>query len=274
MNHNLDKYLLTAIHAAIDAGNEILEVYGSDDFLIENKSDNSPVTIADKRAHDLIVKALDPLNIPVLSEEGKELPASERQKWNTLWIVDPLDGTKEFIKRNGEFTVNIALVGNGKPILGVLLVPVKQTLYFSSQDIGSFKIEIKSGIKNLSLDEIIKNAERLIVENPGDSHFQTNPYRIVGSRSHLTAEVEAFVNKQKEVYPDVSFVSAGSSLKFCLIAEGKADIYPRLGPTMEWDTAAGQAIVEHAGGSVIRHDTNTPLGYNKGNLLNPWFIVR
>jgi 3'(2'), 5'-bisphosphate nucleotidase len=216
--------------------------------------------------------------VPILSEEGKGIAYEDRKKWECFWLVDPLDGTKEFIKRNGEFTVNIAMICNEKPVLGVVYVPVQDVYYFGAEEIGAYQLN-NSNILNL-LDEkfpedtpgltekIISQAARLPMEKPADA-----PFTVVGSRSHSTKAVEDFVEKMKAKYERVEFVSAGSSLKLCLVAEGKADVYPRLGPTMEWDTAAGQAVVEQSGGNVLNADTHAPLTYNKENLLNPWFIV-
>jgi 3'(2'), 5'-bisphosphate nucleotidase len=246
---------------------------------VEHKSDDSPLTLADKRAHDIITELLAPLGIPVLSEEGKNIPFEDRCGWDTLWIVDPLDGTKEFVKKNDEFTVNIALVSDGTPVFGVIYVPAKKMLYFGKLDDGAYRVESSRLPRRIlepsidanvlpSLEEVVSVSRRLPVEKPGRT-----PYVIVGSRSHMTAEVEAFVNDQKKRYEQVEFISAGSSMKFCLVAEGKAAIYPRLGPTMEWDTAAGQAIAASSGATVLRHDTGAPLLYNRPDLLNPWFVV-
>jgi len=274
---NFNQLLLKSIKASIEAGNAILDVYHSD-FAVEQKDDKSPLTLADKRSHEIIVNSLKEFDIPILSEEGRNIPYEERRNWDTLWIVDPLDGTKEFIKRNDEFTVNIALVKESKPVLGVIFIPVKETLYFASNEIGSYKVEknriidiasrISEENENGLINRIIYLSDKLPISTSTNS-----PYTIVGSRSHATSELEAFVEKKRQEYGDVEFISAGSSLKFCLVAEGKADIYPRLGPTMEWDTAAGQAIAENADAKVLRHDTNEQIIYNKENLLNPWFVV-
>lgn len=274
---NFNQLLLKSIKASIEAGNAILDVYHSD-FAVEQKDDKSPLTLADKRSHEIIVNSLKEFDIPILSEEGKKIPYEERRNWDTLWIVDPLDGTKEFIKRNDEFTVNIALVKESKPVLGVIFIPVKETLYFASNEIGSYKVEknriidiasrISEENENGLMNRIIYLSDKLPISTSTNS-----PYTIVGSRSHATSELEAFVEEKRQEYGDVEFISAGSSLKFCLVAEGKADIYPRLGPTMEWDTAAGQAIAENAGAKVLRHDTNEQIIYNKEHLLNPWFDV-
>ena len=275
--------LLRSIQASIEAGNAILEVYHSD-FAVEKKADNTPLTLADKRSHEIIISYLAEFDIPILSEEGKDVPYEERKSWDTLWIVDPLDGTKEFVNRNGEFTVNIALAEKGKPVLGVIFVPEKQTLYFAAQDLGTYKAEKSEvvgllgeeqrGSKSLALlDSIINCSTRLRKRAISGLKPANIPLTIVGSRSHPTAELHAFVEEKRRQYGNIEFVSAGSSLKFCLIAEGRADIYPRLGPTMEWDTAAGQVIAEKAGAKVLRYDDGKPLTYNKESLLNPWFVV-
>ncbi len=273
-----DHYILKSILAATEAGNAILDVYHSK-FTVEHKNDKSPLTLADKRSHEIIIACLSEFNIPILSEEGKDIPYFERKKWDTLWIVDPLDGTKEFIKKNDEFTVNIALVRNGKPVLGVIFVPVKNILYFAAQDLGAYKLENGQVVKLLSgksekvkKNGLLKNIIKCSVKLP-INQSTVSPFTIVGSRSHATPELESFVEKKRLEYGDIKFISAGSSLKFCLVAEGMADIYPRFGPTMEWDTAAGQAIAENAGARVICYETREPLAYNKENLLNPWFMV-
>lgn len=215
-----------------------------------------PASLADQAAHNVIVAGLEKATpeIPILSEEGKHLPFEERQNWTRLWVVDPLDGTKEFIKRNGEFTVNIALVENGEVVMGCVYVPVQDLTYFAAKGEGAF-VQRGDG-----------EAEKIAVAN---FTMQDKGLRLVCSRSHMSAEVEAYVKQFEE--PEL--VSMGSSLKLVMVAEGKADIYPRLAPTMEWDTAAAQIVVEEAGGTVINHETGTPVVYNKENLLNPHFIV-
>ena len=188
----------------------------------------------------------------------------------TLWVVDPLDGTKEFIKRNGEFTVNIALVENGIPVLGVIYVPVSRTLYFSEDSIGAYRIEgIDARSAGLSPDDLMEKADRLPLEQA-----DTKGFVIVASRSHLSPETEEYIRKLESEYGHVNLISCGSSLKICRVAEGSADIYPRFAPTMEWDTAAGHAIVRASGKNIYLTDERTPLHYNKENLLNPWFIVK
>lgn len=257
--------LQIAIRAAIEAGRDIMQIYEDPaaDFGIERKADNSPLTRADKAAHARIMTFLEPTGIPVLSEEGTHLPYEERRHWHRLWIVDPLDGTKEFIKRNGEFTVNIALVENGTPVLGVIYVPVKQELYYGSSQ-ASTPPTLPSSIK-----VIIPHSFR-----GGEGGGESRPFVCVASRSHLSPETEAFINELRREHPNLELVSSGSSLKICLVACGKADIYPRHAPTMEWDTAAGHAIVLAAGHEMVDATTGAPLTYNKPDLHNPWFIVR
>ena len=232
---NMDKnLLLTAIRASLEAGSEIMSVYTDPnaDFEIEKKADNSPLTIADRKSHMVIAARLASTPYPVLSEEGKKIPVEERQSWNELWIVDPLDGTKEFIKRNGEFTVNIAYVKNGKPEAGVIYIPVKEELYFADSQYGAYKIEhITQLDSEETVDSLIGKAHRL----PYQEEAQRSSFIIVASRSHLTPETEAYIEEMKQKHQEVETVSKGSSLKLCLIAEGKADVYPRFAPTMEWD---------------------------------------
>jgi 3'(2'), 5'-bisphosphate nucleotidase len=256
---------------AIEAGQEILRIYATA-FRVETKADDSPLTQADRNSHMVIARRLSTYDIPLLSEEGREIGYDERKEWKRLWIVDPLDGTKEFVKRNGEFTVNIALVEEHRPILGVVFVPVKDVAYFGALGVGSWKMEKTmeqfDTSKSASLQDVLSGSVRLPV-----SIEENRPYTVVGSRSHQTPQLQEFVSERQKEYPDLQFVSAGSSLKFCLVAEGTADIYPRLGPTMEWDTAAGQAVVEGSGGKVVVLQTGHPLLYNRENLLNPDFMV-
>ena len=270
-------WLLTCIKSAMAAGRAILDVYESADMQIEQKSDDSPLTLADRRSHETIMAGIGDLGIPVLSEEGRDIPFEERSRWPRMWIVDPLDGTKEFIKRNGEFTVNIALAEDGEPTMGIIFVPVLDCLYFADRGLGALKIDHcgQVGIGDdqdrgvNSLEELMGKAVRLPAETDAE-----RPFTIMGSRSHATPELEAYVETMRKKHKQVNFISAGSSLKICRVAEGAADVYPRLGPTMEWDTAAGQAIAVASGATVTRHDDGTPLAYNKKNLLNPWFVVQ
>ena len=258
--------LLLAIKAALFAGKEILDVYSSDDFQVKLKSDDSPLTIADQRAHEIIINILKETSIPVLSEEGKNIPFEERDKWEYYWLVDPLDGTKEFIKRNGEFTVNIALIKKDTPVLGVIYVPVTKDLYFSENELGAFKAI------NVDFETDINQLTAISFKLP---FFTDNEvFTVVGSRSHMNSETEEFIANLKAKHGKVEFISKGSSLKICMVAEGLANIYPRFAPTMEWDTAAGHAIALGAGCTVTQSDEKTPIIYNKSDLLNPWFIVK
>ena len=248
-------YLYIAIRAAVDAGKSIMDIYNDpeSDFGIERKADNSPLTKADKAAHRLITNALSVTPFPVLSEEGKEIPFKERSKWETLWIVDPLDGTKEFIKKNGEFTVNIALVEKGVPVLGVIYVPVRKELYFASSSVGAYKFTGIDSSSQPSMDEMKQGAIHLPMA------LAHQGIVVVASRSHQTEETTAFIDNLRKQGKPVTLISSGSSLKICLVAEGSADIYPRFAPTMEWDTAAGHAIAKSAGCDIYHIDGKTPL---------------
>lgn len=262
LNHCLD----VAIPAALEAGQAIMAVYANVDCAVEWKSDNSPLTCADRASHDVIMRFLKETPWPVLSEEGRSVPFTERRDWNPLWIVDPLDGTKEFIKRNGEFTVNIALVEDGAPVCGVIYVPVTGVLYFAARGIGSWRAE--PGERYGGLDAVLDGACRL------PQPKNRSGYVIMGSRSHGSPELDEFVENARRKHGSVEFVPAGSSLKICRVADGSADVYPRLGPTMEWDTAAGHAVARFAGRDLLNWETGLPLVYNKEDLLNPWFVVR
>ena len=239
----------------------------SQDFGIERKADNSPLTLADKAAHSCIVRHLEPTGIPILSEEGAHLPYEQRKQWRRLWIVDPLDGTKEFIKKNGEFTVNIALVEDGKPVLGVIYVPATGVVYAGVVD--DPPAPFRGSFCGRGHSAQFNNYEKLPLGREGGGLFT-----IVASRSHLTPETEEYIEKMRKEHGEVRLVSSGSSLKICLVAEGSADVYPRFAPTMEWDTAAGDAIARAAGRSVLDATTGQPLTYNKPDLHNPWFIVQ
>lgn len=260
----MNKNLSVAIHAAIEGGKQILDVY-QQDFSVFTKEDNSPLTEADRRAHEVIKDILQPTDIPLLSEEGKLTAYDERKDWTEFWLVDPLDGTKEFIKKNGEFTVNIALIQNGTPVMGVVYVPVTNKLYYGSEE-GSYCIELTDAYEN-DVDNLSANASKLPLLS------ESNTYTIVASRSHNTPETEDFIEGKRKQFGEVDTISAGSSLKLCLVAEGKANVYPRLAPTMEWDTAAGHGVAKFAGCEVYNFKTGAELEYNKENLLNPWFVV-
>jgi len=264
---DLKTSLLLAIEASLHAGKEILAIYQKD-FVVEYKEDHSPLTKADQNAHDIICKHLSKEELPILSEEGKKIPYAERKNWKYLWIVDPLDGTKEFVKKNDEFTVNIALIKNGIPLLGVILAPAIGKLYFGARGLGSYYTPINITQKEFDIEEIFSMSRKMPFKQ-----LRNNSYKIVASRSHLNAETENTVNNIRKAHSNLKFISIGSSLKFCLLAEGKANIYPRLAPTMEWDTAAGHAILKYAGGNVWQYNEGMELVYNKENLLNPWFIA-
>lgn len=242
------------IHIAKQAGDAIMRIYQKD-FAVEFKGDQSPLTEADKAAHDIIVAGLEQLAlaIPILSEEGKHLPYEERKHWGYFWLVDPLDGTKEFVKKNDEFTVNIALIHKDTPVLGVAYAPALNQCYWAKQGEGAFKDGQKLPIK---------------------TEQERETYKIVASRSHMSDETQAFIDAIETDKPK-ELVSIGSSLKICLVAEGEADVYPRLGPTMEWDTGAAHAIVNEAGFRLgqFEQDAIRAFLYNKENLLNPFFIV-
>lgn len=238
---------------ALEAAKAIMEIYVKD-FSIEYKDDKSPLTEADVKSNEIICNRLQELypNIPILSEENKTAPYEERKAWEYFWLIDPIDGTKEFIKKNGEFTINIALIQNDTPVLGVVYAPVLDEMYSAKKGSGAFK----NGQK---LPLIINN-------NPEKS------LSVVASKSHLSEETQTFIdalNTEK-----IEQVSKGSSLKLVMVAEGVADIYPRLAPTMEWDTGAADAIVREAGKMTYQFENNKPMVYNKENLLNPWFVVQ
>ena len=260
-----------AVYASLKAGHEILKIYNDKtmDFQVEKKADNSPLTIADKTAHNTIINALKDSDLPILSEEGREIDFNERKNWEYFWLIDPLDGTKEFIKKNGEFTVNIALINGNTPVLGVIYAPVIDALYFTL-DNSSYKYETGTyvDIENFNFKKIFSNSIKI------ESIPQNKKYTIIATRSHKTKELEDFVAQAKKKYGDLDLISAGSSLKFCKLAEGHAHIYPRLGPTMEWDTGAGHVICEKAGCLIKKYGSEDNLIYNKENLRNPNFIVK
>ncbi|GAB3224267.1 3'(2'),5'-bisphosphate nucleotidase CysQ [Algoriphagus aestuariicola] len=251
--HTINLRELTALakEASLAAGNAMMDIYKSDDFGIEIKGDNSPLTKADLAAHRVICGFLERTGLPILSEEGKDISYHERKNWDYFWMVDPLDGTKEFIKKNGEFTVNIALIHKDVPVLGVVYAPVLGWLYWGNEEEGAWKQA--NGASPYQLER----RERPEVKT------------IVASKSHLNPETQEFIAR----YPGVEVISMGSSLKFMLVAEGKAQIYPRFAPTMEWDTAAAHGVVIAMGGSVEIYPSGDPLPYNKADLLNSWFLV-
>lgn len=251
--NNLERLCLECVNIARDAGQAILTIYNAD-FNVEEKEDKSPLTDADMASHNLILQRLGELtpDIPILSEESAKLPFAERASWETYWLVDPLDGTREFVKRNGEFTVNIALIHQHQSIIGVINVPVLDIDYYAWQGGGCYKVENKGEARKITVKKL-----------------DGSKLSVAGSRSHGSEMMRQYVEK----LGDVEMLSMGSSLKFCLVAEGRADLYPRLGLTSEWDTAAAHCIVEQAGGYITKTDM-TPLQYNtKDSLLNPFFFV-
>ena len=248
----LDKIVIKDIeNIALGAGNTIMEIYNRD-FSIEYKDDKSPLTEADLASNEVIIKALEKYNIPILSEEGKLIAYDERKEWEYYWCIDPIDGTKEFIKKNGEFTVNIALIHKDTPILGVVYAPAMNDMYIAKKGEGAFK-----------------NGEKLPLKTNPDLKQKMS---VVASKSHLSDETQAFIDALDT--KEIEQVSKGSSLKLCMVAEGEADIYPRLAPTMEWDTAAADAVVREAGKMTYQFENELPVVYNKVDLLNPWFVVK
>lgn len=238
---------------AKDAGEVVMEIYQRD-FDIDYKDDTSPLTEADLASNEVIVTALQKYNLPILSEEGKSIAYSERKEWEYYWCIDPIDGTKEFIKKNDEFTVNIALIHKNTPVLGVVYAPALGEIYAAKRGEGAFK-----------------NGQKLPLKQ---NDFPKNSLVVVASKSHLSEETQAFIDEIAKTTKTITQQSRGSSLKLVMIAEGAADVYPRLAPTMEWDTAAADAIVREAGKMTYQFENDEPMVYNKENLLNPWFIVK
>lgn len=270
---NYYNLLHQSIVVAVLAGEEILSVYNTN-FNVTYKQDASPVTLADQKASDKIIGELKQFNIPVLSEEGVHEAFEIRQRWEKLWIIDPLDGTKEFVKRNGEFTVNIALVENNIPTLGVIFSPVFKDIYFAAKGIGSYKISsndfvsVINSVKSTNINELILLAKKLPIVTDRKN------YVVVASRSHMSTETYQHIENLKREHNSIDIVTTGSSIKMCWVAEGIADEYPRFGPTMEWDTAAGQAILQEANAILIDFETKEAMKYNRENLLNNWFIAK
>lgn len=275
-----------ALLGALLAGREIMNIYNdpAQDFGIERKADNSPLTLADKASHKVIVNKLQHIGLPILSEEG-EMPAfEERNKWNRYWLIDPLDGTKEFIKKNGEFTVNIALMEANKPIAGVVYLPAKDIVYAGIVGEGAVRIDSASAMCAECTDGV--DAVIGYVKEHGEplplQSAKHDDFVIVASRSHLSPETQAYIDEAGKNHDNVKCLSSGSSIKLCLVAEGTADAYPRFAPTMEWDTAAADAVVRAAGfmtyqaGSYdgVESESGMPLVYNKVDLHNPWFLVK
>lgn len=266
---NRQELLLAAIEASLKGGKAILEIYNSEETIeVMDKDDKSPLTAADTASHQAIMDILESTDVPVLSEEGKSIAFEERSQWNALWVVDPLDGTKEFIKRNGEFTVNVALVEKGVPTMGVIYVPVTNTLYYGDESTGAYKVERIDANTEYDGIEALNNAGIRLPEE------QKRGFTVVGSRSHMNDETREYMESLEAKHGAVEVISRGSSLKICMVVEGSADEYPRFAPTMEWDTAAGHALVRSVGKEMVNPKTQTSLEYNKEDLLNPHFLVR
>jgi 3'(2'), 5'-bisphosphate nucleotidase len=270
--------LETIVSIAKEAGDAIMKIYNRD-FQIDYKDDESPLTEADTRSNEIICAALTKAypEIPLLSEENKEVPYKERKGWEYFWLIDPIDGTKEFIKKNGEFTVNIALIHKETPVLGVVYAPALEDMYYAAKGKGAFKAIVNDEFWMLNGKENLQNAKRLPLQHNNDPE---NTLTIVASKSHMSDETKDFIDHLTFNIQHPTFISKGSSLKLVMVAEGTADIYPRLAPTMEWDTAAADAIVREAGKMTYQYTSESgilnpePLTYNKDSLLNPWFIVQ
>lgn len=254
------------ISAIIDAGKETLDIYAKDDYKVSFKEDSSPLTAADKASNEVIVNTLQKTEIPILSEEGNSIPFEKRKLWKKYWLIDPLDGTKEFINKNGEFTINIALIEKNRPVAGFVYVPVKDTLYIGICKGGHFQ-EFDSPLA-LKSEKASDNLNLVTIPN-----IKKDKIVVMGSRSHMNEETSRFIEKLKEKHPDLTFESRGSSLKICALAEGSAHFYPRYAPTMEWDTAAAHAVLLAAGGRILQKDSDKEVIYNKENLLNPHFLA-
>lgn len=259
-----EKYLITAWNAAVEAAAAIMQVYKGS-FQVDYKHDHSPVTVADKQADEIILRYLHTTGIPVISEESTMIPFEQRIKMDEIWLVDPLDGTKEFIRHSTDFTVNIALIKNSTPILGVIIAPALNLGYWATEEVGAFKTSV---IRSCSF------AENLISQSQPIrcSSSISEPLRVTGTKSNMNRETELFFEKIKISYPDARFLSAGSSLKFCKVAEGDADLYIRYSNIYEWDTAAGDAIVRNAGGSTLELHNWKPMLYNQQTFMVNYFI--
>lgn len=266
-------FLPKAVNAAIRAGRAILDIYESPEHAnFDLKKDKTPITTADRRAHEIIKQYLGLIRIPILSEEGRELLYEERKAWDLFWLVDPLDGTVEFLKGNGEFTVNIALMVDNIPALGVIYVPYKQELFFNDPALGAFKrvgVVAKEDVEWV-YDDLFVDAVKL----PGVVRGENSPLRVAISRSHNTPETFEHIDTLRAKYPNLEVVEQGSSYKFCLIAEGSVDYYIRTTKTYEWDTAAGEAILAAAGGKTLTYPEGDPLKYNDEWIENPHFTCR
>ncbi len=270
----LQKVLGIGLRSSLLAGDAVMRVYKSD-FDVTLKSDQSPITEADRRSHEILMEQLGD-EIPVLSEEGSQITYEERKEWNLFWLIDPLDGTKDFIKRNGEFTVNVALIEHHSPVAGIVYLPAKEILFFGGRGFGAYRVSgsaldnIRHSISGDPLEPALAGAVSL--PDP-DKLRSSKKIKIIQSLSHVTEQEAEFVVLLKEEFRDLDTASAGSSLKFCLVAEGTADLYPRFGPTMEWDTAAGQCVAESSGCEVLDLQDFSSIRYNRRVLRNGSFIV-
>lgn len=273
---SLDSLLFIALRAAAKAFPEILSVYNGP-FSVDSKDDLSPITEADRRSNKIIVDELSGHSAyGIISEEGEGTPFADRRSWEQFWLVDPLDGTKEFVKRNGEFTINIAFVAGRIPVLGVVYAPVLDLLYFASADIGSYRLEGFSDLAAGIPADLVKRATKLTSKTPLvlDEKKKHKKITVIGSRSHSSQDFDGYIQElQQRCSEQIEIITIGSALKPCFVAEGKADIYPRFGPTMEWDTAAAHAVVRGVGKRMTAYDGGKELIYNKEVLVNPSFLV-
>lgn len=263
--------MAAAIKAALKAGRIIMDVYSGKEFTVRQKADDTPVTVADLMAHRSITRSLAGTGLPVLSEEGSNIPFAERSKWQLFWLVDPLDGTKGFVTRTGDFTVNIALIDRQDPVAGVVYDPIDDTLYAGISGKGAWRVDEALGLSGTAveggMDALISKGKRL----PFTRHKTKG---IVGSRSYMDDLTKCFIEGFVKKYPGTRVIIRGSSLKLCMIAEGKADLYPRFSNISEWDTAAGHAIVVASGGGIVEAPcADRPLTYNKEKCVNYWFIA-
>ncbi|MDB3862222.1 3'(2'),5'-bisphosphate nucleotidase CysQ [Flavobacteriaceae bacterium] len=262
-DYKIIPYKKSIFKSVFEASKEILKIYSSKSITYDNKKDLSPITQADKISNKILIDALQKTGIPIISEEMKNCDFNQRKNWEHVWLIDPLDGTKEFLNKSDNFTINIALIENQNPVFGIVYVPVTRELYFAEKGIGSFKIE---NILNVDELESLPKIDLSKQDYPSE-------YTVVASKSHLNSQTSDFINKKKDEYKNVSIRYFGSSLKICKVAEGKGSCYPRLSPTMEWDTAAAHSIIKYSGKNILNYFTKTELKYNKENLLNPFFVA-
>ena len=258
----ISKNLELSITACLQASKIIMKIYNSGNFDVDYKENDSPLTIADTKAHEIIKTKLESTGYPILSEEGREISFEERKNWKKFWLVDPIDGTKEFINKNGEFTINIALIENNLPVLGVICAPAINQIFYAENGLGAFKSKLYNNI-----NQLILNSSKLPLE------IKDKKISLVSSKSHLNKKTKNYIDKLKLKHGKIDLISKGSSLKFCLVAEGYADYYPRLAPTMEWDIAAGIAICLNSKCSILVYGSKNNFVFNKEKLFNPNFVV-